>query len=89
MTQTTIEELKPYDATDYANEIRNILISKLSAANERIKQLEAREAVLVEALEKLARLGNGDQYGNSNGNVIAQAALNRTPAEAEPTKGDE
>jgi len=32
---------------------------------------------LVEALEKLAKLGNGDQYGNSNGNVIAQDALRK------------
>lgn len=30
---------------------------------------------LVEALEKLARLGNGDQYGNSDGNMIARSAL--------------
>lgn len=38
---------------------------------------EARERVrgLVEALEKLARLGNGDRYGNSIGNEIAQDAL--------------
>jgi hypothetical protein len=28
----------------------------------------------IEALEKLAKLGNGDTYGNSIGNVIAQAA---------------
>ena len=28
-----------------------------------------------EALEKLAKLGNGDQYGNSVGNEIARAAL--------------
>lgn len=27
------------------------------------------------ALEKLARLGNGERYGNSDGNLIAQAAL--------------
>jgi hypothetical protein len=27
------------------------------------------------ALEKLARLGNGQDYGNSKGNMIAQAAL--------------
>ena len=38
-------------------------------------------AELVEALDKLARLGNGDQYGNSDGNMIARAAL----ANAEPT----
>lgn len=30
---------------------------------------------LVDALEKLARLGMGDMYGNSIGNVIAQKAL--------------
>lgn len=34
----------------------------------------------VAALEKLARLGNGDSYGNSNGNVIAQAALAKIKA---------
>jgi hypothetical protein len=28
-----------------------------------------------EALENLARLGNGEHYGNSDGNVIAQKAL--------------
>ena len=30
---------------------------------------------LVEALEVLAKLGNGEHYGNSDGNVIAQMAL--------------
>ena len=30
---------------------------------------------LLAALEKLARLGNGDQYGNSDGNMIARAAI--------------
>jgi len=29
----------------------------------------------VETLEKLARLGNGDRYGNSDGNMIARATL--------------
>ena len=28
-----------------------------------------------EALERLAKLGNGDSYGNSDGNMIARAAL--------------
>lgn len=32
---------------------------------------------LVEALERLARLGNGDSYGNSIGNEIAKAALKK------------
>ena len=30
---------------------------------------------LVDALEVLAKLGNGNEYGNSEGNQIAQAAL--------------
>ena len=30
---------------------------------------------LLTALEKLARLGNGDHYGNSEGNMIARAAI--------------
>lgn len=33
------------------------------------------DGVLVKALEKLARLGAGERYGNSDGNVIAQQAL--------------
>lgn len=32
---------------------------------------------LVEALERLARLGNGNNYGNSIGNEIARAALKK------------
>ena len=35
---------------------------------------DAKDA-LVEALEVLAKLGNGEHYGNSDGNVIAQRAL--------------
>jgi len=39
------------------------------------KESEAERDRLREALEKLARLGNGDQYGNSIGNDIARQAL--------------
>ena len=35
----------------------------------------APSAALVEALEKLARLGNEPHYGNSDGNMIARQAL--------------
>ena len=49
------------------NSIRIIAeIEKLQQENKRYR----------EALEKLARLGNGDKYGNSDGNIIAQDALN-------------
>ena len=40
-----------------------------------LRRLHEVNQELVEALEKLARLGNADQYGNSEGNTIAQAAL--------------
>ena len=36
---------------------------------------DTRIAELEGALDKLARLGNGPDYGNSDGNVIAQQAL--------------
>jgi len=35
----------------------------------------SKEAIAIKALEVLARLGNGDQYGNSTGNTIARTAL--------------
>jgi hypothetical protein len=50
--------------------------------SKKIAELERQLAEATEALEKLARLGNGDRYGNSDGNVIAQQALK---ALGEPT----
>jgi hypothetical protein len=35
----------------------------------------SKEAIAIKALEVLARLGNGDKYGNSTGNTIARTAL--------------
>ena len=40
-----------------------------------LRRLHAVNQELVAALQKLACLGNGDRYGNSDGNCIAQAAL--------------
>jgi hypothetical protein len=42
---------------------------------DRIEAMTAKLAKAVEALDRLARLGNGDRYGNSEGNVIARATL--------------
>ena len=42
---------------------------------DRVQTAEDKLAKAVEALEKLARLGNGDRYGNSDGNTIARATL--------------
>lgn len=43
----------------------------------KVATLSAEVARYREALEKLAKLGNGDKYGNSVGNIIAQTALNK------------
>lgn len=48
------------------------LANKTAAELRRLHQVNQE---LVKALEKLARLGNGDQYGNSEGNMIARAIL--------------
>lgn len=42
-----------------------------------IIHLRAENDRMREALEKLARLGNGSEYGNSDGNMIARIALSR------------
>jgi hypothetical protein len=51
-----------------ANEARKDAEAKLSES-------EALLAKAMEGLEKLARLGNGDRYGNSEGNMIARTTL--------------
>lgn len=48
---------------------------RLAEMQKELHRLDALNTELVEALEKLARLGNGDSYGNSIGNDIAIAAL--------------
>lgn len=54
---------------------RSIVIADYRAMLAAAPAAPAADAGLVEALEKLARLGNGDKYGTSDGNLIAQAAL--------------
>ncbi len=57
-------------------------IATLSANNfEANARLIAAAPDLLEALEKLACLGNGDQYGNSEGNMIARAAIAKATGE--------
>jgi hypothetical protein len=46
----------------------------LDAAAE-LRRLYESNQELIAALEKLARLGNGDHYGNSDGNMIAREAI--------------
>lgn len=52
-----------------------MLEGALTCKNETVIELSAQQEAMRTALEKLARLGNGDHYGNSNGNVIAQECL--------------
>jgi hypothetical protein len=40
-----------------------------------LRRLHESNQELLAALEKLARLGNGEHYGNSDGNMIARAAI--------------
>ena len=44
-------------------------------ASQELRRLHEVNAELLETLEKLARLGNGERYGNSEGNVIARTAI--------------
>ncbi len=48
------------------------IIADLTA---KLAECQAREEKLREALDRLARLGNGPHYGNSVGNDIAKEAL--------------
>jgi hypothetical protein len=51
----------------------------LRAAETALAAARAEVEWLREALERLARLGNGEHYGNSDGNMIARAALAARP----------
>lgn len=52
-----------------------IYTAHVKLLEEALAKAEADKAVMMDALDKLARLGNGDNYGSSYGNFIAQSAL--------------
>ena len=60
---------------------RYVLESDYAALINRIEELEANLEEAVGSLEKLARLGNGDLYGNSDGNMIARITLAKLKGE--------
>ncbi len=69
---TQPEALRLADAlSDY--ESRTVIDVAEAAAE--LRRLHSLNQELLEALEKLARLGNGDHFGNSDGNMIARAAI--------------
>jgi hypothetical protein len=63
------ERLERYDAT------RSGYAKHCSLAVAELRRLHAVNQELLAALEKLARLGNGETYGNSDGNMIARTAI--------------
>ena len=73
-------------------EAARLLIERPDMPLERVKAYQqhlaitAQNAAMREALYKLACLGNGDQFGNSIGNSIAQDALNLPNLAAEVLK---
>jgi len=63
------ERLERYDAT------RSGYAQHCHKAAAELRRLHAVNQELLVALEQLARLGNGETYGNSDGNMIARAAI--------------
>jgi hypothetical protein len=68
------ERLERYDAT------RSGYAKHCSLAAAELRRLHEVNQELLSALEKLARLGNGERYGNSDGNMIARAAITKGEA---------
>ena len=64
-----------------ANELRR-LHTQHESDQLLISNLIARQKELVEALKRLACLGNGIKWGTSEGNTIAQDALNKAGAQS-------
>jgi hypothetical protein len=81
-----IERLTAWNRDLYQEDV-NVARARLERESRIIATAEARLAAVVEALDKLAKLGNGDSYGNSIGNCIAKEALAAlTPALPAPAE---
>jgi hypothetical protein len=77
MTDKQPEALRLADLIDD----RHATYGDIDEAAAELRRLHEVNAELVEALDKLARLGNGDRYGNSIGNTIAQEAIAKATGE--------
>ena len=71
-----IAEISELEASPLSEEVLDILRSKNKQLEQERDTIAAQNAAIREALLKLACLGNGDQFGNSVGNTLAQEALN-------------
>ena len=47
-----------------------------------LRRLHEVNAELLKTMRQLACLGMGDRYGNSDGNIVAQVALNKATGES-------
>ncbi len=65
------------EALRLADSLEELYARTLTAtrAAAELRRLHGVNVELLAALEKLARLGNGDHFGNSDGNMIARAAI--------------
>ena len=70
------------EALRLSDELRRRFPKSGKEAAAELRRLHESNQELLAALEKLARLGNGDRYGNSEGNTIARAAINKAEGEA-------
>ncbi len=61
----------------YENDVVEFPKWELRDAVDALRTQSSEHGVMVEALEKLSRLGNEPRLGNSDGNKIAQYALKR------------
>jgi hypothetical protein len=57
------------------------LAESIENAPHELRRLRKVNEELLKTMRQLACLGNGDQYGNSDGNIIAQVALNKATGE--------
>ena len=75
---TQPEALRLADEMDKAIFPKLCLIGK---ATDELRRLHEVNQELLKTMRQLACLGNGDNYGNSDGNIIAQVALNKATGE--------
>jgi len=75
---TAIDYKELYEAAKRDAEEAEAYVAELE---DKLFKTEGLLAKTLETLEKLAKLGNGDRYGNSDGNMIARTTLSELKGE--------
>lgn len=66
----------PKEKQDFLRDSKWAMVnSAFEAGRDQLAAVTAQRDELLATMRKLACLGNGDQYGNSEGNTIAQEAI--------------